>query len=446
MLQSLYERVLTMNKRTKFYLRNIQLFSKKYIFNSKFIIRNMLAATIIMTLVATGTGLGTVVTHMPKKEKTEKTEAIVTENVTEELAINLEAVPMLDDNLISNMRASLEADMLADIEPNDTEIVSSANNGFDSKFVAIEDNVNIREEATTDSEVVGKINNGVVGDVVSVDGDWVEISSGAVNGYVKSEFIITGDEAYEYAEEYKIVLATVNDDSVNVRSKASKEADVIETAYEGTKYVVVEEKDVDNDWVCVEVVDGKGYINSDFVEVRVTYPEASALEEKDSLDDTDDSTDEEEPDTPAEPEEPQKPEEPEKPEDPGKPSVITRDSITLTEEEVLLMSVVVTLESGGECYEGQLAVANVIINRLVAGSWGSSVSDVIYAPGQFSCVGTDRFYALMASGAQASCVQAVREAAAGTNNVGSYMYFRPTSYIDVSTLGSYTIIGNHVFF
>ena len=440
-----------MNKRTKFYLRNIQLFSKKYIFNSKYIIRNMLIATIIMTLVATGTGLGTVVTHMPKKEKAEKTEAVVTENVTEnvteEFAINLEAVPMLDDNLISNMRASLEADILADIEPNDTEMVSSANNGFDSKFVAIEDNVNIRTEATTDSEVVGKINDGVVGDVVSVDGDWVEISSGAVSGYVKSEFIITGDEAYEYAEDYKTVLATVNDDSVNVRSKASKEADVIETAYEGTKYVVVEETDVDNDWVCVEVVDGKGYINSDFVEVRVTYPEASALEEKDSLDDTDDSTDEEEePETPNEPEEPQEPEEPEKPEDPGKPSVITRDSISLTEEEILLMSVVVTLESGGECYEGQLAVANVIINRLVAGSWGSSVSDVIYAPGQFSCVGTDRFYTLMASGAQASCVQAVREAAAGTNNIGSYMSFRPTSYIDVSTLGSYAIIGNHVFF
>ena len=188
-----------------------------------------------MTLVATGTGLGTVVTHMPKKEKAEKTEAVVTENVTEEFAINLEAVPMLDDNLISNMRASLEADILADIEPNDTEMVSSANNGFDSKFVAIEDNVNIRTEATTDSEVVGKINDGVVGDVVSVDGDWVEISSGAVSGYVKSEFIITGDEAYEYAEDYKTVLATVNDDSVNVRSKASKEADVIEMLHPDSK-------------------------------------------------------------------------------------------------------------------------------------------------------------------------------------------------------------------
>lgn len=451
-----------MNKRTKFQLRNIELFARKYVFNSKYMIRNILAATILMTLIATGTGIGSVVANMPKKEKAPKVEKTVATVETEEVAVlNIVATPELSDELISSLRAGLEENMLVAIEPKETEIVSNGKNGFESKFVAIEDNVNVRAESNTEAEIVGKVNDGVVGDIISVDGEWIEIKSGSIEGFIKSEFVLSGDKAYEYAKDFKIITASVNDDGVNVRSEANKDADIVETAYEGTKYIVLDEDiDAENnekEWICVEVVNGKGYINSDYIDVEVTYPVASALDEdkeenkEDTIDDADDEDDAQpeepsQPDTPNEPEEPSQPEEPEQPNEPEEPSIITRDSISLTDEEVLLMAAVVTLESGGECYDGQLAVANVIINRLISGAWGSSVSDVIYAPGQFSCVNSDKFSEYVSTGGQSSCIKAVREAAAGTNNVANYKSFRPVRNVDVNSLGSYVIIGNHVFF
>ena len=41
-------------------------------------------------------------------------------------------------------------------------------------------------------------------------------------------------------------------------------------------------------------------------------------------------------------------------------------------------------QRGSSSYECQLAVANVILNRLKGGSYGDSVRDVIYARNQFS--------------------------------------------------------------
>ena len=123
-------------------------------------------------------------------------------------------------------------------------------------------------------------------------------------------------------------------------------------------------------------------------------------------------------------------------------AVTARGSISLSEEDLNLMAAVMTLECGNESYEGQLAVANVILNRLQSGSWGSTMSGVVYAPSQFSVVNSPNFNTYISS----SCLQAARDACAGTNNIGGYTSFRPVSNVDTSTLGSYTIIGNHCFF
>ena len=105
------------------------------------------------------------------------------------------------------------------------------------------------------------------------------------------------------------------------------------------------------------------------------------------------------------------------------------------------MAAVMTLECGNESYEGQLAVANVILNRLQSGAWGSTISSVVYATNQFSVVSDSRLQGLIQNGAQAT-----RDACAGNNNIGDLMSFRPARYVDTSTLGTYKQIGNHVFF
>ncbi len=123
-----------------------------------------------------------------------------------------------------------------------------------------------------------------------------------------------------------------------------------------------------------------------------------------------------------------------------------RAPMSFTEEEIREMACVLTLECGNQCYEGQLAVANLIINRIVSGRWGSTVHDVLYAQNQFSVVTTTAYANCMANGPQESCVAAVREAASGHNNIGSYLSYRALWSVSPSDYTDYTIIEDHLFF
>ncbi len=123
-----------------------------------------------------------------------------------------------------------------------------------------------------------------------------------------------------------------------------------------------------------------------------------------------------------------------------------RAPMSFTEEEIREMACVLTLECGNQCYEGQLAIANLIINRVLSGRWGSSVHDVLYAENQFSVVYTTAYANCMANGPQESCVQAVRDAASGNNNIGSYLSYRALWSVSPSNYTDYTIIQDHLFF
>lgn len=123
-----------------------------------------------------------------------------------------------------------------------------------------------------------------------------------------------------------------------------------------------------------------------------------------------------------------------------------RAPMSFTEEEIREMACVLTLECGNQCYEGQLAIANLIINRILSGRWGSTVHDVLYAENQFSVVYTTAYANCMANGPQESCVQAVRDAASGNNNIGSYLSYRALWSVSPSDYTDYTIIQDHLFF
>ncbi len=124
-----------------------------------------------------------------------------------------------------------------------------------------------------------------------------------------------------------------------------------------------------------------------------------------------------------------------------------RGPIVLTQEEINLMACIVTLESGSESYEGQLAVANVILNRLENGYWGDTVTEVIYAPYQFSTASSPYLDYYLTNGAYSTSIQAVMDALAGNNNIGTFMYFRALYIVDdPNSFGTHTIIGNHLFY
>lgn len=117
----------------------------------------------------------------------------------------------------------------------------------------VNDYVNIRSTASTDGEIVGKLYNNSVGTLVAKDGDWYQVKSGSVEGYVKAEYFKTGDEAEKIADEVGQKMATVNTETLKVRSEASLEASVIGLVPGGEELSVLDEE---NGFVKVSIEEG----------------------------------------------------------------------------------------------------------------------------------------------------------------------------------------------
>ena len=91
--------------------------------------------------------------------------------------------------------------------------------------------LNIRQDATTSSESIGRLYNGGGGRVLESGKEWTKIKSGSVVGYVNNEYILTGDKAIKYLEKHNDKVATVTASSLNIRSKMSVErSDVLRVA------------------------------------------------------------------------------------------------------------------------------------------------------------------------------------------------------------------------
>lgn len=448
-----------MSKRTKLKMRNLHLFLTKNVFNGRYIVRNILALTMLTVVVALCAGTVMVVGN---HKKTASETEIASGKVEEVVALD-GSVTLMDAAGTNVIRADLETQMTAGKEAKEKEVVAAAAaSEFADKFAANKDDVNIRAEASTDAQIVGRMNIGACGDVVSQADGWVQISSGDVNGYVKADYVTLGEDAYALAKQYYSATAVAKEDGINLRAAADKTADVVGAVYENVTYNVSPEKSTD-DWVCLEVAAGtEGYASADYMEVTEGYRVAEKVDNTEVTEESTEAsteTSEEKADGSVQ-EVTSKSDDKktttqtttttesttQKSNNEANIGTTTRTPISLSDADINLMAAVMTLECGGESYEGQLAVANVILNRLQMGIGGNTISDVVYAPYQFSVVSDSRFAGLVANGAQASCIQAARDACAGNNNIGDMIGFRPTWNIDTSTVAAYKQIGNHIFF
>jgi len=108
-----------------------------------------------------------------------------------------------------------------------------------------------------------------------------------------------------------------------------------------------------------------------------------------------------------------------------KPSEVTNvAAISLTEDEILMLAAMIYCEAGGESYEAQLAVANVILNRLRSGHWGNSLEDLLSARGQFSPYASGKYAKVLADGPNGNSIKVAKAAMKGEMAVPSnYMFF-----------------------
>lgn len=151
------------------------------------------------------------------------------------------------------------------------EVVKSE---YDDIAIAQVDNyVNVRSSAGEDGEVLGKLYNDSACTVLGTEGDWYKIHSGDVEGYIKAEFLVVGDA--ELAKSVGRRVADVKTDSLNVRSDANTDAEVLGQVPEGEELSVVEEQD---GWVKVSIEEGEGWVSSEFVDCSTHYIVAESKE------------------------------------------------------------------------------------------------------------------------------------------------------------------------
>ena len=111
--------------------------------------------------------------------------------------------------------------------------------------------------------------------------------------------------------------------------------------------------------------------------------------------------------------------------------------VELTWDEQQLMAKIIWLEARGESKEGQQAIAEIILNRLVSGKFGNSIHDVIYGEGQFR---TTPF--LKDADAWQAQYDAIDDALTGPNILPMNVYYFATYPENGRIWGK---IGGHIF-
>lgn len=166
--------------------------------------------------------------------------------------------------------------MITDDDERESDVKES---DIESDYVVadVDTALNVRSSASEDADVVGRFYNGNVGTLIEQNGDWSLISSGNVYGYVKSEYILSGDKALDYIEDNCNQIARVTTDTLNIRHDTSVDCEIVAISGEGDSLDVI---DVEADWIHVAVdTNVTGYVASDYVNLDYEYETAKTLAE-----------------------------------------------------------------------------------------------------------------------------------------------------------------------
>jgi len=265
--------------------------------------------------------------------------------------------------------------------------------------------VNIRESASTDSDVLGKLYTNSAARILDTIDGWYYVESGSVKGYVNSEYIRTGIADDEIVEKYGILSILVKVDGLNVREEPRPEADKLTVIYLNESYPVI---DLQEDWIKVDITDDKeiGYVKREFAELSVDFKHAVSIEEEREL---------------------LKLQEKERIK--KETEVQYRDESEYSQADLKLLACLVHAEAGNQSYEGKLAVANIVLNRVKSSKYPDTIKDVIYQPGQFSVAASGSLAKQLAnfndynSNSQRLTIKAAKAALQGANNIGNRLYF-----------------------
>lgn len=151
---------------------------------------------------------------------------------------------------------------------------------FKSLVIAkVNDYVNVRSIPSEEGEILGKLYDKSVGEFISEQDGWYEITSGSVTGFVKAEYCVTGEDAVELAKKVGTRIATVTTTTLYVREEPTTESSVIGMVPIEDQLLVTEELD---GWIKVNIEEGDGYVSMDYVTLSTEFVKAESKAEEEA--------------------------------------------------------------------------------------------------------------------------------------------------------------------
>ncbi len=324
--------------------------------------------------------------------------------------LNVGAAKVLDslDRGVDTESVSSGDDKTADADSDDPDSEQS-----DFVMANVQQSLNVREEPNEESSKVGLLYADCGGTILDTDGDWTKIQSGNLIGWCNNKYLLFGEEAEDLAQDVGITLAKVEADALRVRKEASEEAGVWGLVKRGDQIEVILEHTTE-EWVAIEYEGEEGFLSTDYLDINFSVDTGETFEEI---------------------KERNRKEKEEK-------ARMIRDlgPVAVGATDETLLAALVYCEAGNQPYEGQLAVASVVMNRVRSGAYPNTVAGVIYASGQFTPAMNGKVALQLQKGVPDICLQAAQAAIGGATNVGMATHFRRW------TGQEGLVIGAHVFY
>ncbi len=199
------------------------------------------------------------------------------------------AADILDADLLQAVqRATAGVANILDLELMVDEQITAMQNEVEEEseyanlaIAKVDNYVNVRSAPNTDSEVVGKMYDGSVAQILSVageNGEWFQVVSGNVEGYIKAEYFIYGEDAVSAIDDYVTRYVVVQADRLNVRAEPDISSGRIGYIDNGERVKLIEWGD---EWSKVDyAVEHTGYVASEYVTVAEEFIYAKSIEEE----------------------------------------------------------------------------------------------------------------------------------------------------------------------
>lgn len=140
----------------------------------------------------------------------------------------------------------------------------------------VDTSLNVRAEADETSDLVGKMPKDAGCEILQTVGDWYQIQSGKVTGYVKAEYLLTGDAAKARAAEVMTTIATVTTETLYVREQPNTECTILALMPMGEELQVLEDQ---GDWAKIDLDGDEGYVSKDYVSISTELQKAMTMTE-----------------------------------------------------------------------------------------------------------------------------------------------------------------------